>query len=108
MQLTDQENQVFWPGYDRYQEALRKVSHRTLKLIGDYAEEQETLSDTRAGDMLEELLAIQEEKLHVKKSFVKEFKKILPPKKLVRYFQLENKIEAAISYEMASQIPLIE
>jgi len=108
MELTQKESEAFWPEYDRYQEALLKVAHRTLKFIGDYAEEQETLSDKRAGDMMVEFLAIPEEKLKLKKSFVKEFNKILPPKKLIRYFQLENKIEAAINYEIATQIPLVE
>ena len=32
----------------------------------------------------------------------------LPAKKVVRYYQLENKIDAAGNYEIAKEIPIIK
>jgi hypothetical protein len=32
---------------------------------------------------------------------------VLPPKKVARYFQIENKIRAALKYELAGEIPLV-
>jgi hypothetical protein len=108
IQLTVKESEAFWPIYDRYQEALKKVARRTLNFVRNYAKEKETMTDKQAKEMMKEFLSIQEERLKLKKSFIKEFNVVLPPKKLMRYFQLENKIEAGINYELASHIPLIK
>jgi len=33
---------------------------------------------------------------------------VLPEKKVARYYQLENKIQAVLTYELAKNIPLVE
>ena len=32
---------------------------------------------------------------------------LLPPKKVVRYFQIENKLDSVIDYKLAGRIPLV-
>jgi len=32
----------------------------------------------------------------------------LPPKKVARYLQIENKIRAVIKYDLASTVPLVQ
>jgi hypothetical protein len=41
------------------------------------------------------------------KFFLPKFRKVLPEKKVARYYQLENKINAVVEYELAKQIPLV-
>jgi hypothetical protein len=42
----------------------------------------------------------------VRQKHVKIFKKLLPPVKVARFFQLENKLDAVVNYELAQSIPL--
>ncbi len=108
MKLSDSEGKAFWPVYDSYQEALGKINARKGKLIADYAKDYHALSDEKGEHLLEEFLAIDEEMIKLKKSYLSKFKAVLPPKKVARYYQLENKIQAVIAFQLADRIPLVK
>ncbi len=107
MGLTEQEAEAFWPVYKDFQEALRKVSDRRADLILELAKEFNSLSGEKAQEMLKEYLNIQAERTKLKQKFIGRFNKVLPPKKVVRYFQIENKLDSVIDYELAARIPLV-
>jgi len=108
MQLTEQEGRVFWPLYKEYQEAQRKLQDRSFKLMAEFAREREneTFTDRKARALVDEYLDIEREGLWLKKSYLDRFSRILPAKKVMRYFQLENKIAAMINYQMTQGVPL--
>ncbi len=107
MGLTEQEAEAFWPVFKDFQEALRKVSDRRANLILELAKEFNSLSGEKAQEMLKESLSIQAERTKLKQKFIGRFNKVLPPKKVVRYFQIENKLDSVIDYELAARIPLV-
>lgn len=107
MGLTEQEAEAFWPVFKDFQEALRKVSDRRADLILELAKEFNSLSGEKAQEMLKESLNIQAERTKLKQKFIGRFNKVLPPKKVVRYFQIENKLDSVINYELAARIPLV-
>ena len=107
MSLTEQEAEAFWPVFKDFQEALRKVSDRRANLILELAKEFNSLSGEKAQEMLKESLSIQAERTKLKQKFIGRFNKVLPPKKVVRYFQIENKLDSVIDYELAARIPLV-
>ncbi len=107
MGLTEQEAEAFWPVFKDFQEALRKVSDRRADLILELAKEFNSLSGEKAQEMLKESLNIQAERTKLKQKFIGRFNKVLPPKKVVRYFQIENKLDSVIDYELAARIPLV-
>jgi hypothetical protein len=108
MLLTESEKQSFWPLYNEYQEALKKIQDRAFKLLAGYGQEKEkdTFSDAKAKAFLEEYLDIEREKLWLKRAYVEKFNKILPPKKVMRYFQLENKVAIMVDYQITQAVPL--
>jgi hypothetical protein len=57
--------------------------------------------------MLEEVLSIKKADLKIKKKYVTKLKKVLPAKKVMRFYQLENKLDAIINYQLAAEIPLV-
>ncbi len=107
MGLSMEEANSFWPLYRQYEVEIGKVYDRQIQLIKNYATEYETLSDERSIELLREAQDIQREELKIRKKYVKRFKKVLPPKKVVRYYQIENKLDAIIDFELAAEIPLI-
>jgi hypothetical protein len=108
MKLTEEEGKAFWPLYQEYQEALRKLQDRSFKLLAEYAQEREneTFTDQKAKALLDEYMAIEREDLWLKRIYLEKFNKRLPAKKVMRYFQLENKIAAMINYQTTQMIPL--
>ena len=51
-------------------------------------------------------LKIERARVDMRAKFLPKFKKVLPAKKVARFYQLENKLDIAILSEMAEAIPL--
>ncbi len=108
MQLTEVEAKTFWPVYEQYQDELFLLRARTMKLIDDYAGAYEKMTGGTAKNLLDEYLTIETLGLKLRHTFLTKFRKVLPDVTVVRYFQIENKINAALIYELAAKIPLIQ
>ena len=65
------------------------------------------LSDGQANDLLDEYLKWQQETIQTQYAYLKKFRQILTPKQVARLFQLENKMDAVVRYDLAAKVPLI-
>jgi hypothetical protein len=108
MQLTESEAKAFWPVYERYQDELFLLGARSVKLIKDYADAFDKMTDATAKKLLDEYMTIETLRLKLRKAYIPKFRKVLSPIKTTRYYQIENKIQAALNYELAKKIPLMK
>jgi hypothetical protein len=110
MELTDSEAKAFWPVYDQYQKDLAAINQRIGNLIKRYAADYRanTMTDEKASKLIAEYVAIEKAEAGLKESYVPKLSKVLPPKKVARYLQIENKIRAMVKYELAGEIPLVQ
>ena len=108
MELTEAEAKAFWPVYTQYQDELFLLRSRTAKLINDYADAYEKMSNDTAKKLLDESMTIESLGLKLRQTYLPKFRKVLPEVKVVRYYQIENKINAALNYELATNIPLMK
>jgi hypothetical protein len=108
MQLTEAEAKAFWPVYEQYQDELFLLRSRTVKLINDYADAYEKMANDTAKKLLDEYFTIETLGLKLRQAYLPKFRKVLPEVKVVRYYQIENKIQAALIYELAANIPLVK
>jgi len=107
MQLTESEAKAFWPVYEEYQKDLMAINQRIGNLIKSYAGDYQAMTDEKAKKLTAEMVAVEKAEAGLKESYVPKLSKVLPPKKVARYLQVENKIRAAIKYELAGEIPLV-
>ncbi len=108
MQLTEAEAKAFWPVYDQYQDELFLLRARTAKLIKDFADAYEKMSNETAKKLMDEFITIENLGPKLRQAYLPKFRKVLPEVKVVRYYQIENKIQAALYYELAANIPLMK
>jgi hypothetical protein len=108
MELTEAEAKTFWPVYEKYQDELFLLRSRTAKLINDYADAYEKMANDTAKKLLDEYFTIETLGLKLRQAYLPKFRKVLPEVKVVRYYQIENKIHAALIYELAAKIPLVK
>jgi len=106
--LTDAEASQFWPVYDRYQAELKAVNDRLVKIISEYTDDYSKLDDARAGKLATDYLAAEEDRSRIRRAYFPDFLKILPGKKAARFYQIENKMDAVIRYDLAAYIPVVE
>ncbi len=109
MDLSAAEGQAFWPIYDSYQKDLQAINERLGKMILAYADayNKKTLTDDLAKQLSDEALTIDQDEVNMRKTYSARLNRVLGAKKVARYLQIENKIRAAIRYELASGIPLV-
>lgn len=105
--MTEEEQQAFWPVYDEYQRELEDINGRHVGLIARLSREYDTMTDEAADQMLGDYLDIRDSRIQLQKSFLPLFRNTLPPVKLARYYQIENKLQVITDCELAEQIPLI-
>jgi hypothetical protein len=110
MNLTEPEAKGFWPVYEEYQKDLSAINQRIAKLIQSYAADYQanTLTDEKAKKLIDELVAIEKADGGLQASYVPKLDKVLPPKKVAVYLQIENKIRAVVKYGLAENVPLIQ
>ena len=106
MDLTSGEMQRFWPLYREYRLAASKVGDRIATLVTTYADNYQNLTDKVADKLLTEFIHIEEERARLKARYLPKFKKVLPPKKVARFYQIENKLDTALLAELTEAIPL--
>jgi len=105
--LTDEEGQRFWPLYRQYRNDLAKNGDRRIALITTFADNYENLSEGTAEWMVNEFLAIEKVEAEVKSNWVPRFREVLSARKVALFFQIENKLDAVINFELADSIPLV-
>ena len=108
LKLTKAESEAFWPVYNEYQEAIRKVNDKRVALIREFAAEFDALDDDGAEGLLKDYLDYQEEHVKTRRSYVRKFRKVLPARKAFRFYQIDGKLNVIVDFELARGIPLIQ
>jgi hypothetical protein len=110
LNLTDAEGAAFWPVYEAYQKDLQQINQRLEAAIKAYADayNKGPVANDIAKKLLDESMAIDEAEAQMKKATAAKAMAALPAAKAARYIQIENKIRAAIRYELAASIPLVQ
>ena len=106
LDLSESEAKTFWPVYNAYQSDMVAHYDRLLKLLDTYAKSYEALTDETATSLLKQYLALERDHVALLTSYLPRFQKVLPPKKVAKLYQVENKARALVNYELARGIPL--
>jgi len=108
LELTESEAKVFWPVYNAYQSDMITHYDRLLKLIDTFGKNYETMSDEMSMKLLTEYLGLERDYVTLLNAYLPRFKKVLPPRKVARLYQIENKAQALVNYDLARGIPLVK
>ena len=106
LELTESEANVFWPVYNAYQSDMVTHYNKLMKLIGEYEQAYGSMTDQTATKLLRDYLALETAHVGLLNAYLPRFQKVLPPIKVARLYQVENKLRALVNYEIAAQIPL--
>jgi len=104
--LSDSESRAFWPIYDDYEAKRKKLDDRFLANLNDFANKYDTLTDADAKKVLTEKMSIEKERDALKQTYTNKVAKVLPPKKALRYAQIETRVEAELRSQVYTLIPL--
>ncbi len=110
MMLTDEEGKGFWPLYERYSAEKRVVNEPYLAGLIEYVDRYYNgdLSDEHAERLMNTYFEVQQANLKKRHDYMKKFSKVMSGIKVMRFFQLENKVQAEVNAALAVTIPLAD
>ena len=109
MNLSSAEAEAFWPFYEGYQKELQQLNLRLVRLVESYGTHyrSNTLTDDIARKLTDELFAIDDAELKLRRTGYARLTRVLSPVKASRYLQLESRVHTQVRYELAANLPLI-
>ena len=108
LQLTPDEAAKFWPIYARYQQEIKAITDRLAALVEDYTTHFHDMSNEKALQILQDYLATEADRIKVRQAYVPQFSQVLPGRTVARFYQIENKMDAVMRYDLAATIPVVE
>ena len=108
MMFSEEESTIFWPIYNDYQHEFSKIQDELMALIKDYASNYENMTDEIAKELWTRAMANDAKKLALDKKYFKIMDKVLSTKTVVKFFQIENRLEKLLDLQLSSELPLIQ
>jgi uncharacterized membrane protein len=107
MQFTDSESTAFWPVYRSYTHDVQVIGDKRVELIKDYAKNYDTMDDTKAKDMVQRMINIEDETLNLREDYWPKFMKALGAKRAAKFYQVDARLTLIINVQLTAAIPLI-
>ncbi len=108
MQFTDEQSEIFWPIYRKYQLEIEKLNDEAIYLIREYLEGLGKHSDRDAEALLNKRFALEKKRIGVEEKYFRQMTRVLPKKTAVKFFQLEHTINLLIDLQISAELPFIE
>jgi Spy/CpxP family protein refolding chaperone len=98
----------FWPLYREFHVERDILADRRIKGLQEFYDNFDTLSDDQAKQLLDDYVDLQDDKLELQKKYMAKFRDVLTEKQVLRYFQIEHRLDAIIEDELVQVLPLAE
>lgn len=110
MVFTDQEDSAFWNLYADYEKEMDNVYRKKFGLLKEFQKgnESRTITDDHANSLLDRFFGIENQMISIKQNYLPKFRSILPGKKVARFYQIDNKLDAIVNHELAIKVILIQ
>lgn len=100
LNFTSQEAEKFWPVYNEYQKLKNQIQLEKTSLIRTFNLNESSLSDNQLAEIGDKLIATIVEESALQVTFHKKLKEVLPPAKVIRFYQAENQYKAQLLNEL--------
>jgi len=106
VRLSGKEAEAFWAIFGDYQKDLQKLYDERVNLLKEYYKSYENLTAEKAYELAERVLDYEAGRVKLKRHYFQKFSKALSPQTAVKFFNLENQIQALVDLQIASELPL--
>ena len=100
MNLTSQEAERFWPVYNDYQKQKNLIQREKIMIMRDFNQNESILDDRQLTEMAEKLIKGMSDENSLAVGFHKKIRELLPPSKVLKYYQAENQYKIQLLREL--------
>ena len=108
MKFTDQEAAAFWPVYRQYETELAAINDKKVSIMKKYISHHQSLNDSQAKQLVDDVFDVDQKTLDLRRKCYAALDKALPAKTIVRWLQLERRLQLLIDAQLAKDLPGIE
>ncbi|MFV2061503.1 MAG: hypothetical protein ACC653_12530 [Gammaproteobacteria bacterium] len=108
LKMNKEQSQKFWPVYTAYRKDINAVQQQQFDLIKKFAKNYQNLTDDKAAKLLDTHLQSKRNLLNIRKKYLSDFRDSVPAKKIAKFFQVENKLNAIVNVQLAQDIPIVK
>jgi len=100
LNLSSSEAEKFWPVYNEYQNQKTRLQMEKTLIIRTFNQNEKTLSDREISALGDKLIGIITEESALAITLHKKLKEVLPPAKVIRFYQAENQYKQQLLNEL--------
>lgn len=100
LNLTSQEAEKFWPVYNEYQGQRNTIQLEKFKILRNFNQNESELTNEQLSGMGDKLVSYIAGESSLAIAFHKKLKEVLPPAKVIRYYQAENQYKIQLLKEL--------
>jgi hypothetical protein len=108
MLFREDEAATFWPIYKEYETERQALVDRRFKVIFDFSQTIDAMTDEIAADLADRSFAIERARTDLKEKYFRILSEKLGTRMAARFIQAEGQLEALVNFRLASEIPLID
>ena len=106
LELSESESAAFIPIFDEYQAEQKKIADRTVATLDKFAANYDSMTEDAARGILKDWMGIEDDRVGLLKKYVKKLEKALPAQKVLRFVQIENKLNTVLEMQAVRAVPL--
>ncbi len=108
MALTEVQWKAFEPVFSEYKAAMHPVFEKRIALIKEYIKKKGVLTEAEATAAMDGILEIERDEWLVLRDFRKDFLEVIPSVKVLRFWQIENRMMLMLQANLAKDIPMVQ
>ena len=104
--LSDAEARAFTPVYDEYQKERKTLAQRKVDLLNKFVANYGSMTDDAAKSIMKDWFKTMEDDTALVKKYAKKLERVIPATKVLRFVQVENKLNTVLTLEAVRNVPL--
>jgi hypothetical protein len=106
MDLTEDEDAKFWPVYREYDLEMAKLGDERMALIAEYRDHYKKMTDAVADKLATGALDLESRRRATLAKYYDRVKIALPPRKALRFLQIEHQLLLLIDLQISALLPI--
>ncbi len=107
LELNESESSAFWPLYQSYRADMEKIGDSLVKLVLEYSDSYPNVPEDTARRLLKQYMALEKQLVAKRAWYLKRAGKSISANKVLRWAQVENRLDLGLRLRLASTIPFV-
>jgi hypothetical protein len=108
LQLTEREDEAFWPIYREYDRELSNINDERIALIREYSASYGTVTDAVAERLGQAAIDLDRRRTALLERYHKRVQAALSPRVALRFLQVEHQLLLLIDLQIAASLPIVK